>query len=179
MDLNTSVSQVSTWLDSLPFDQPAPSSPPSPSATRRALKRQRSLHLNESRKRPYPASPPESHSHSQTSCKARIRSMPATPAKRTRPDLDNDQTPRAQVTVANPLTNPPSLSSRSESSLASQSDASMSRDSKRSKRSQSPAKLFPMYGSSRQGTKAQRLCFVALSLETRVLLSVCFRLWLV
>ncbi|EWZ28367.1 hypothetical protein FOZG_17934 [Fusarium oxysporum Fo47] len=147
MDLNTSISQVSTWLDSLPFDQPAPSSPPSPSATRRALKRQRSLHLNESRKRRYPASPPESHSHSQTSRKARIRSMPATPAKRTRPDLDNDQTPRAQVTVANPLTNPPSLSSRSESSLASQSDASMSRDSKRSKRSQSPAKLFPMYGS--------------------------------
>ncbi|KAF5705794.1 hypothetical protein FMUND_11917, partial [Fusarium mundagurra] len=72
--------------------------------------------------------------------------MPATPAKRTRPDLDNDQTPRAQVTGANPLINPPSLSSRSESSFASQSDASMSRDSKRSKRSQSPTKLFPMFG---------------------------------
>ncbi|KAG8674053.1 hypothetical protein FPOAC2_00027 [Fusarium poae] len=147
MDLNTSVSQVSTWLDSLPFDQQAPSSPPSPSATCRALKRKRSLHLNESRERRYPASPPGSNTHSQTLRKARIKSMPATPAKRTRPDLDNDQTPRAQVSVANPLTNPPSLSSRSESSLASQSDASMSRGSKRSKRSQSPTKLFPMYGS--------------------------------
>ncbi|EMT74655.1 hypothetical protein FOC4_g10000217 [Fusarium odoratissimum] len=133
MDFDTPIHQVSSWLDSLPFDQSTPHSPPSPSTT---LKRQ---HLNESRKRQYPASPPESHS----SRRVRIKTMPATPAKRARPDIDNDQTPRAG---ANPLINPPSLPSNSESSLASQSDASMSRDSKRSKRSSSPTKLFPMFG---------------------------------
>ena len=147
MEFNTLVAGVLAWLDPRPFVQPVPSPLPSPSATSHALQRRRSWYLNEACIRQYPSSPPVSCSHSQISRNAKIRSMPATLAKRTRPDLDNDQTPRAHVTVANPLTNPPSLSSWSESSLASKSDASMSRDSKRSKRSQSPAKLFPMYGS--------------------------------
>ncbi|EXK75721.1 hypothetical protein FOQG_19513 [Fusarium oxysporum f. sp. raphani 54005] len=46
-----------------------------------------------------------------------------------------------------PVSNPPNITSRSDtSSFASRSDVSMPRDSKRSKRSQSPTKLFPMYG---------------------------------
>lgn len=73
MDFKTPIRQVSR-LDSLPFDQSTPRSPPSPSTT---LKRP---HLNESRKRQYPASPPESHS----SRRVRIKTMPATPAKRAR-----------------------------------------------------------------------------------------------
>jgi hypothetical protein len=142
MEFNFSISQVSHWLDTLPFDQSPPSS--SEVAQARALKRGRSVKRNEPRKRRYPVSPPESHAQGS---KSSDEMLPATPVKRTQAHLDHDQTPRAEMTSANPLTNAPNLSSKSEaSSFASRSDASMSRDSKRSKRSQSPTKLFPMYG---------------------------------
>ncbi|CAG9982726.1 unnamed protein product [Clonostachys byssicola] len=55
--------------------------------------------------------------------------------------VDTDQTPRVSKASASkgPATSAPSLSS-------SQSDAAYSHDSKRSRRSQSPSKLFPLYG---------------------------------
>ncbi|KAI3571065.1 hypothetical protein IWW34DRAFT_640034 [Fusarium oxysporum f. sp. albedinis] len=78
--------------------------------------------------------------------------LPTTPAKRAHDNdanFDNEPTPRAETTSTSrhPLSNPPNITSRSDtSSFASRSDVSMPRDSKRSKRSQSPTKLFPMYG---------------------------------
>ncbi|KAK2684664.1 hypothetical protein QWA68_016763 [Fusarium oxysporum] len=163
MEFNTSIHQVSHWLDTLPFEQ---STPPSPSAAQRALKRQRSSKLNEPRKRRYPASPPDSHSQDSD------QMPPATPVKRTQADLDNEQTPRAE----NPLANPPNLSSKSEtSSFASRSDASMSRDSKRSKRSQSPTKLFPMYGPEGHRLVRDSLSMMALRHNLSKALSALFR----
>ncbi|KAF4462464.1 duf895 domain membrane protein [Fusarium albosuccineum] len=151
MDFNLSVSQVAHWLDALPFDQTAPT----PEADcQRALKRRRSFRPNESNKRRHPISPPPSqpaHERSSSTSTASpdvTRTMaPSTPSKSSAkrpatdaPMVDTDQTPRASKASGSrgPLSNAPSLSS-------SQSDA-YSRDSKRSKRSQSPSKLFPLYG---------------------------------
>ncbi|KAF4455862.1 hypothetical protein F53441_1894 [Fusarium austroafricanum] len=140
------------WLDHLPFEQ---STPDISKANRaRALKRRQSLKLSEPRKRRYPVSPPRSRDeNSQNSTSSEI--LPSTPGKKrahgddTNPD--NEQIPRPETistsTSRNPLDNPPDLGLRSNaSSFASRSDASVSRDSKRSKRSQSPTKLFPIYG---------------------------------
>ncbi|KAF4964222.1 hypothetical protein FSARC_7856 [Fusarium sarcochroum] len=152
MEFNLSIGQVANWLDTLPFDQGATTSE---AQQQRAIKRRRSLEPSESRKRRYPISPPASQlnrrgaSPSSTPSPKADRPVvmpPATPNKASgkRPiedntNLDNEQTPRAETTSTSrrPISNAPSLSS--------QSDA-YSRDSKRSKRSQSPSKLFPLYG---------------------------------
>ncbi|GKU13468.1 unnamed protein product [Fusarium langsethiae] len=87
--------------------------------------------------------------------------LPSTPAKKRAHGDDNEETPRAETrsTSRHPLDNPPELRSSASSvvsqsdtsSIVSRSDASMaSRDSKRSKRSQSPTKLFPLYGEDGQ-----------------------------
>ncbi|KAJ4249052.1 hypothetical protein NW762_012383 [Fusarium torreyae] len=150
MEFNLSVGQVAHWLDTLPFDQSATTSE---AQQQRAIKRRRSLEPTESRKRRYPISPPASQldrgaslPNSSRSSKADRREAmpPSTPnkasGKRPIEDNDNEQTPRADTisTSRRPTRNAPSLSS--------QSDAAYSRDSKRSKRSQSPSKLFPLYG---------------------------------
>ncbi|KAM6506802.1 hypothetical protein FALCPG4_018628 [Fusarium falciforme] len=134
MDFNLSVSGVANWLDALPVGEAAPTS------NADTLKRQRSFKTNSSRKRQRPISPPESQS---------ARAMPgdappSTPntalGKRGAPAPDVDKTPTAPLAGGSrgPVSTAPSLSS--------QSDAAYSHDSKRSKRSQSPSKLFPVYG---------------------------------
>ncbi|KAF5020446.1 hypothetical protein F66182_7525 [Fusarium sp. NRRL 66182] len=147
MDFNISISQVAHWLDHLPFEQSAPIDEADQS---RALKQRISLQRSDPRKRRYPVSPPKSQdTASQRSDKAVM--LPSTPAKRGCGDganADDEQTPRAESTsTSQPFANAPNLAARSDaSSFASRSDTSTSRDSKRSKRSQSPTKLFPMYG---------------------------------
>ncbi|GKU16562.1 unnamed protein product [Fusarium langsethiae] len=162
MEFNLLIHQVVHWLDHLPFEQPTPDILKAGQAC--ALKRRRSLKLSEPRKRRYPVSPPRSRDeNSQDSTSSEM--LPSTPGKKRAhgddTNLDNEQTPRAETisTSRHPLDNPPDLGLRSNaSSFASRSDASMSRDSKRSKRSQSPTKLFPMYG-----PEGQRLIRDALS----------------
>ncbi|EXK23577.1 hypothetical protein FOMG_19662 [Fusarium oxysporum f. sp. melonis 26406] len=149
MAFNLSMIQVAHWLDNLPFEQSTPKTDQD-----RARKRRQSLKLSEPRKRRYPISPPRSRGANSQSSKLsdEAKMLPTTPAKRAHDNdanFDNEPTPRAETTSTSrhPLSNPPNITSRSDtSSFASRSDVSMSRDSKRSKRPQSPTKLFPMYG---------------------------------
>ncbi|CAH0056976.1 unnamed protein product [Clonostachys solani] len=150
MDFNLSVGGVAHWLDALPFDQAATT----PEADRqRTRKRRASFRRSETRKRQrqrHPISPPASQvarkaSSSNSTAPAMAPSTPKkSPGKRPASDapmVDTDQTPRVSKASASkgPVTSAPSLSS-------SQSDAACSHDSKRSRRSQSPSKLFPLYG---------------------------------
>ncbi|EXL39753.1 hypothetical protein FOCG_17639 [Fusarium oxysporum f. sp. radicis-lycopersici 26381] len=147
MAFDISQSQVDFWLDTLPFDTTAF---PSPDSCERHLKRRRSSKHSESRKRHGPISPPRSGAGYSSPSPEPGAMLPSTPnkplVKRPADDanVDNDQTPRATtISGRGPIINAPDFKARSQS--RSQSDT-CSHDSKRSKRSQSPTKNFPLYG---------------------------------
>lgn len=152
MEFNLPDPEITHWLDALPFNQAAPTPEDN---CQRVLKRRRSLTPRGSRKRRHPISPPASQAARKASPSASTVSpeaaRPMTPSTPNKPSgkrpindttmVDTEQTPRASKASGSrgPVNSAPSLSS-------SQSDAAYSRDSKRSRRSQSPSKLFPLYG---------------------------------
>ncbi|KPM42266.1 hypothetical protein AK830_g4252 [Neonectria ditissima] len=140
MDFDMSISQVASWLDTVPLDQLVLTSQADGEPV---AKRRRCSKPTDSGQPRRPVSPPASKAAPRSSVSGlplfSEDGVPVFPVGHAT-NLDNEQTPRAESTSgSSPI--------RDAHSLSSQSDAAYSHHGKQSRRSQSPAELFfPLYG---------------------------------